>query len=55
MKKMYVQCPMCHGMGYFIEPILDDGSGPKEYCGYCEGKGVMRKVKLYYQCLGWVS
>lgn len=50
-----VQCPMCHGMGYVIEPVTDEGYGPKEYCGYCDGKGVMRKVKLYYQCLGWLS
>lgn len=53
MKK--VSCPMCGGIGYTIEPILDDGSGPKEYCGYCKGNGKMNKDKLYYQCLGWLS
>ena len=53
MKK--VSCPMCEGIGYTVEPILDDGSGPKEYCGYCKGTGKMNKTKLYYQCLGWLS
>jgi len=50
-----IDCPMCGGLGYYIEPMLDDGSGPKEYCGYCRGTGQMEKTKFYYQCLGVLS
>jgi len=52
---MQVQCPMCHGYGGEIEPILDDGSGPFYDCGFCKGSGKMEKGKLFYQCLGWLS
>ena len=55
MENTLVNCPMCNGMGGNIEPILDDGSGPMEYCGYCRGKGIIKKDKFYYQCLGWLS
>ena len=50
-----VQCPYCHGYGSFTEVILDDGTGPSYNCGFCKGKGTMKKNKLYYQCLGWLS
>ncbi len=55
MKTKTVQCPMCGGMGGEKTPILDDGSGPWEECGYCGSTGRMKKSKLYYQCLGWLS
>ena len=35
-----VQCQNCHGEGGQKEVILDDGSGPMEYCGYCLGTGL---------------
>ncbi len=48
------QCPMCHGEGKRTMVILDDGTGPSEICGYCEGTGEIDQ-KLFYQCLGWLS
>ncbi len=50
-----VACPWCGGGGGFIEVILDDGTGPWERCGFCQGTGKMPKTKLYYQCLGLMS
>lgn len=32
-------CQECGGSGGYVEPILDDGSGPFETCGYCLGGG----------------
>ena len=32
-------CQDCHGEGGETVPILDDGSGPFEECGWCEGTG----------------
>ena len=32
-------CQECGGEGGAIEPILDDGSGPWEECGWCAGTG----------------
>ena len=32
-------CQACGGAGGFVEPILDDGTGPFETCGYCLGVG----------------
>ena len=49
------QCPSCHGVGYTVDPILDDGTGPKEYCEYCGGSGAIQNKKLYYTCLGHLS
>lgn len=34
-------CLECHGAGGYVEPVLDDGSGPFIGCGWCEGTGVM--------------
>lgn len=34
-------CGMCKGRGKWVEPVLDDGTGPMEYCGYCEGNGLI--------------
>lgn len=34
-------CWVCEGKGTWVEPVLDDGSGPTEYCGFCEGKGLI--------------
>jgi len=30
-------CQDCGGFGGEIVPVLDDGSGPFEECGWCEG------------------
>jgi hypothetical protein len=32
-------CQECKGGGGWTEPILDDGTGPWEECGWCEGIG----------------
>ena len=32
-------CQECGGGGGSVEPVLDDGSGPWEPCGWCEGTG----------------
>jgi len=32
-------CQECGGGGGHTEPILDDGTGPWEPCGFCEGTG----------------
>ena len=42
--KRYVEahgliCQECRGAGGETVPILDDGTGPFEECGYCEGTG----------------
>ena len=34
-------CWVCRGLGKWIEPVTDEGFGPTEYCGYCEGKGLI--------------
>jgi DnaJ-class molecular chaperone len=38
-EKMKLTCQECRGMGGAVEPVLDDGSGPFEPCGWCEGTG----------------
>lgn len=40
MKKSF-PCWVCRGRGSWTEPILDDGSGPRESCAYCEGEGLI--------------
>ena len=32
-------CQECCGAGGEIEPVTDDGQGPFEECGWCEGTG----------------
>ena len=39
-----VQCQKCHGDGGHKEVVLDDGSGPWEDCGYCNGTGKTTKM-----------
>ena len=34
-------CQDCGGVGSFTIPILDDGTGPQEICGFCGGTGYM--------------
>lgn len=36
-------CQECGGGGGWAEPILDDGTGPWEQCGWCEGTGYMTR------------
>lgn len=33
-------CQECGGAGGEVDVILDDGTGPWEMCGYCEGTGL---------------
>ena len=34
-------CPYCQGEGSWVEPVLDDGSGPTYSCGFCDGEGMI--------------
>lgn len=36
-------CQACCGHGGHTEPVLDDGSGPFEPCGWCEGTGLVTR------------
>ncbi len=45
-------CQECGGSGGEIDVILDDGSGPFEECGWCEGTGLMDGFSRY-QWLEW--
>ena len=40
-KKKFFPCWVCEGQGGWKEEILDDGSGPYDECGYCEGNGLI--------------
>ncbi len=40
-KIKYFPCWVCKGRGGEKEIILDDGSGPYEDCGWCEGEGMI--------------
>jgi len=40
----FVQCQGCHGSGGYKDVILDDGTGPWEACGYCQGHGRTTKI-----------
>lgn len=39
-----VQCQGCHGFGGYGTYLLEDGTGPWDFCGFCHGKG--RTTKL---------
>lgn len=36
-------CQECRGAGGEVDPVLDDGSGPFNSCGWCEGTGKVTK------------
>lgn len=36
-----LRCQECGGRGGWIEPVLEDGSGPYETCVFCEGIGLI--------------
>ena len=40
-EKRKLTCMECGGAGGSQEVILDDGTGPWDSCGYCEGTGYM--------------
>lgn len=40
-KKRYFPCPICKGKGGWKEVVLDDGSGPWDECGYCNGDALI--------------
>ena len=48
------QCPACGGLGETMEPLLDDGSGPTEACGYCSNGRITNK-HTFYVCLAHLS
>ena len=48
------QCPVCHGSGGWIEPVLDYGEGPFFPCGGCDAKGRVNR-KTFYMLLGCLS
>ena len=43
-RPLFIGCPGCGSMGGRIDPILEDGSGPWEECGYCEGSGFVDRI-----------
>ena len=45
-------CQECGGGGGWTEPVLDDGTGPWEQCGWCQGTGYVRPW-LRGRWLGW--
>ena len=53
MPKRY-QCPSCNGRGGWTDRILDDGTGPKEVCGYCNGHGDLTRAQ-FFRALGYVA
>ncbi len=36
---MKITCSICKGEGGWLDPIMDDGSGPYDECGACQGSG----------------
>jgi DnaJ-class molecular chaperone len=48
-----MNCPACHGEGVYVEEYLE-GIARTEQCGFCLGKGILRK-KMYYRTLGYLS
>lgn len=34
-------CPICKGRGGWKEVVFDDGSGPWDECGYCNGEALI--------------
>lgn len=34
-------CPYCKGAGEWIEPVTDEGQGPRYSCGGCDGEGMI--------------
>jgi hypothetical protein len=40
-KPKYFPCPICKGEGEWVEPVLEDGSGPSDWCNYCEKEGMI--------------
>lgn len=48
------QCPSCNGRGGWVDVILEDGTGPFEPCGWCDGTGEI-SGRHYYVCLGYLS
>ena len=44
------RCQFCDGEGGRIEPVTDEGYGPFEPSGFCQGKGyinVFQKLTMY--------
>jgi hypothetical protein len=50
-------CPFCDGEGGETDVILDDGTGPWEMCGFCNGTGKLNIFKWilghYYNIESW--
>lgn len=40
MKKSF-PCWVCKAKGSWVEPVTDEGQGPTESCGYCDGHGMI--------------
>ena len=41
------QCPQCNGYGGYKDIVCDDGTGPFESCGFCNGTGKCNKHDFY--------
>lgn len=37
----FFPCWVCKGEGTWVEPVTDEGYGPIERCGYCNGEGLI--------------
>ena len=48
------QCPSCNGSGGEIDVVCDDGTGPQETCGFCNGKGELTR-RRFFVALGYTS
>ena len=42
-EKCGLLCQECGGSGGGVGPINEDGSGPFEECGFCEGTGLVTR------------
>lgn len=51
-ERLKLTCQDCGGAGGEVEPICDDGSGPFNPCGWCEGTGYVTP-RIRYEWLRW--
>jgi len=51
--KMF-QRPSCNGSGGEIDVVCEDGTGPREICGFCDGNGKLSRLQ-FFVALGYIS
>ena len=47
-----ITCRICQGEGGWLDPIMDDGSGPYDECGACNGEGKVG-LRKWWGLLWW--